>query len=65
VRDTSKGIKAKSSEQNSAGLRKHLDNLIGRMVSMPAARRRGPISITDAVSFVADAEHPENLERLR
>jgi hypothetical protein len=59
VRDISKWFEAKSSDQDSAGIRKHLDNLIGRLTSSPAARRRDPISLTEVIRTVPDPEHPD------
>jgi hypothetical protein len=59
VRDISKWFEAKSSEQDSAGIRRRLDNLIGRLTSTASARRREAASVPDGVGTVPDPEHPD------
>jgi len=52
-------FEGKSCEQGSAGMRKRLESLIGQLIRSPAAWRREPISIVDAVGTVPDPQHPE------
>lgn len=52
MRDISKWFESKSTEQDSAGIRKHLDNLIGRLMNAPHGRPA-------EVETVPDPEHPD------
>jgi hypothetical protein len=59
VRDISKWFEARSSEQDSAGIRRHLDNLMHRLTRTASRPPHGEASVPDALGTVPDSEHPD------
>jgi hypothetical protein len=60
VRDISKWFEEKSSERDSAGIRKHLDGLVGRLTrTVPGPRQEEPPTGADDVDTTPDPQHPD------
>jgi hypothetical protein len=59
VRDVSKWFEVRSSERDSAGIRKHLDGLFARLTRTVPAHRHDEPAGTGEIHTVPDPQHPD------